>query len=84
MLSTQTINKKERMSFFVDRKLAVKIGELSKQTKLTVSEITRRALQNYIDQSEKERIEKELAEGYEANYKYYLNSNNEWEHADKE
>ena len=84
MLSVQLKNKKERLSFFVSRELSDKINEISKATKLTISEIARVALQNYIDQFEKERIEKELEFGYKANYNYYLKSQEEWKYADKE
>ena len=80
----QIPNKKERLSFFIDSELSVKINKISKQANLTVSEIARKALQNYLDQLEKEKIVKELEIGYKANYKYYLKSQEEWENADKE
>jgi len=84
MPSVQLINKKERLSFFVNSELSKKINRISKQTKLTVSEIARKALQNYIDQIEKEKLENELEAGYKANYDYYLKSQEEWKYADKE
>jgi len=84
MPSAQTTNKKERLSFFVNSDLSAKVIKISKQTKLTISEIARNALQNYIDQIEKERIEKELEAGYKANYDYYLKSQEDWKYADKE
>jgi metal-responsive CopG/Arc/MetJ family transcriptional regulator len=83
MPATHIINKKERLSFFVSPDLSAKINKISKQTKLTVSEIARTALQNYVDQIEKERIEKELESGYKANYDYYLKSQEDWKYADK-
>ncbi len=84
MPSVQINNKKERLSFFVSSELSDKVNHISKQTKLTVSEIARKALQNYIDQIEKEKIEKELTDGYKANYDYYMKSQKDWEYADKE
>ncbi len=84
MPSVQEQNKKERLSFFVNSELSNKVSRISKQTNLPVSEIARKALQNYIDQIEKEKIENELEIGYKANYDYYLKTQEEWKHADKE
>jgi predicted DNA-binding protein len=84
MSSVQSLNKKERLSFFINSETSKRVNNISKQTKLPVSEIARRALQSYIDQVEKEKIEKELEAGYKANYEYYLKSQEEWKHADKE
>ncbi|MBL7128266.1 MAG: ribbon-helix-helix domain-containing protein [Ignavibacteria bacterium] len=84
MPTVQSFNKKERLSFFINSETLKRVNNISKQTKLPVSEIARRALQNYINQIEKEKIEKELEAGYKANYEYYLKSQEEWKHADKE
>jgi predicted transcriptional regulator len=84
MPSIQTQNKKERLSFFVNSELSKKVIRISKQTNLTVSEIARKALQNFIDNLEKEKIENELEAGYKANYDYYLKTQTEWKYADKE
>jgi len=84
MPTVHEINKKERLSFFVNSELSVKVSSIAKLTKQPVSEIARKALQNYIDRIEKEKIETELEAGYKANYEYYLKSQEDWEHADKE
>ena len=84
MSSVQSINKKERLSFFINSELSKRVNEISKQTKLPISEIIRNALQSYVNQVEKERIAKELETGYKANYEYYLKTQKEWKHADKE
>jgi predicted transcriptional regulator len=84
MPSVESTNKKERLSFFVNPELSDKINSISKQTNLTISEIGRKALQNFIDLIEKEKIENELEAGYKANYQYYLKSQEEWKYADKE
>jgi predicted transcriptional regulator len=84
MPTAQEQNKKERLSFFVNSELSNKVNRISKQTNLPVSEIARKALQNFIDQVEKEKIEAELEDGYKANYNYYLKTQEEWKYADKE
>ena len=84
MSTVQITNKKERLSFFVNSELSEKVNRISKQSKLTVSEFVRRALQNYIDLMEKEKINNELEAGYKANYDYYLKSQEDWKYADKE
>ncbi len=84
MPSVQEQNKKERLSFFVNSDLSEKVNKISEQTNLTVSEIARQALVNFIDKVEREKIEKELEAGYKANYEYYLKSQEEWKNADKE
>ena len=83
MSSLQTQNKKERLSFFVDSELSNKVNRISKQTNLTVSDIARKALQNFVVQVENEKIDRELEAGYKANYNYYLKSQEEWQYADK-
>lgn len=84
MQSIQSQNKKERLSFFINSDLSDKVYKISKQTKLSVSEIARNALQVYIAEVEKKKIEKELEDGYKANYDYYLKNQNDWNYADKE
>jgi len=84
MPTIQEQNKKGRLSFFVNSELSDRINRISKQTNLPVSEIARKALQNFLDQVEKEKIETELEAGYKSNYEYYLKTQEEWKHADKE
>jgi predicted transcriptional regulator len=84
MPTVQDQNKKERLSFFVNAELSNKVNRISKQTNLPVSEIARKALQNFIDQLEKEKLETELEAGYKANYDYYLKTQEEWKYADEE
>lgn len=83
MSAIQDQNKKERLSFFVNSELSNKVNRISEQTNLSVSEIVRKALQKFIDQVEKEKIERELEDGYKANYEYYLKTQEEWKYADK-
>lgn len=84
MSSIKEQNKKERLSFFVNSELSRKVNNISKQTKLPVSEIVRKALQNFIELIEREKLESELEDGYKANYEYYLKTQGEWKYADKE
>ena len=84
MSSITSSHKKQRLSFFVNPELSEKINSISKETKLTISDITRKALENFIIQYEREKLNLELEAGYRANYNYYLNTNKEWENADRE
>ena len=77
-------SKKERLSFFVHADLAKKLNEFSEKSNLSLSDIAREALKSYLEKIEKEKIEKELAEGYKANYDYYLKTQNDWDYADKD
>lgn len=84
MQNSTTEYKKERLSFFVNADLAKKLSELSEESNLSLSDIAREALKNYLEKIEKEKTEKELEDGYKANYDYYLKSQSEWDYADKE
>lgn len=84
MSSVKEMEKKERLSFFVNYELSGKVNSIAKLTKQPVSEIARKALLYYVNQIEKEKIEAELEAGYKANYEYYLKSQEEWKNADKE
>lgn len=83
MPAVQDQNKKERLSFFVSSELSNKVNRISEQTNLSVSEIVHKALQKFIDQLEKEKIETELEDGYKVNYEYYLKAKEEWKYTDK-
>jgi metal-responsive CopG/Arc/MetJ family transcriptional regulator len=76
-------NKKERTSFFLDSEFAQKVNAIADEINISVSELIRKALDNYIKKIEKERIEKELEAGYKSNYEYYLRSGEEWRYAEK-
>lgn len=84
MPTVQPNSNKERLSFFVNIDLSKKINKISKQTNQTVSELARKAIQQYVDLIEKSKTEQELEDGYKANYNYYLKSQEDWKYADKE
>lgn len=84
MQNSITEFKKERLSFFVNANLAKKLSKLSEESNLSLSDIAREALKSYLEKIEKEKTEKELEDGYKANYDYYLKTQNEWDYADKE
>ena len=75
---------KDRLSFFLSRDLSQKVYKLSKQTRKTISDIARDAITSYLEQIEKEKIEKELEAGYQVNTSYFMKQQEEWEHADSE
>jgi metal-responsive CopG/Arc/MetJ family transcriptional regulator len=84
MQNSTTEFKKERLSFFVNADLVKKLSELSEESNLSLSDIAREALKSYLEKIEKEITDKELEDGYKANYDYYLKSQSEWDYADKE
>ncbi len=84
MQNISSKNKNKRLSILVNADLAKKLNEYSEKTNQSLSDIAREALRNYLLQVEKEKANKELAEGYKANYEYYLKTQNDWDYADKE
>jgi len=84
MSTIRAHQRKQRLSFFVNSELSEKISSISKETELTVSDIARKALENFIVQFEKEKVNLELEAGYKANYDYYLKTNDEGKYADRE
>lgn len=48
-----TKSKKKRLSLFVNSELSERVNQISKQSKLTISEIVRNALQEYVCKLEK-------------------------------
>lgn len=75
---------KDRLSFFLNKDLSQKVYKLSKQNKKSISDIARDAISLYLEKIEKEKIRKEMEEGYQANTSYYLKQQEDWEHADSE
>lgn len=80
----KTTKDKDRFSFFLQKDLSEKIYKLSRQTSKSISNIAREALTQYLQNIEKARIEKELEEGYKANYNYYTKQQDTWKYADSE
>ena len=74
--------KMERINFTVSPDLFKKTGEVANEFRISISELSRRALTDFLMSVEYERLQKELADGYKANYKYYLKSSEEWKYAD--
>ena len=75
---------KERVNFLVPRELAQKARWAAGELDCSLSDLFRVAISNFVREIERGRIEKELEEGYKANYSYYANLNKEWEFADSE
>ncbi|MGE5411388.1 MAG: hypothetical protein ACM3MI_10555 [Clostridiales bacterium] len=82
-----TIKKRgHRVSFYVPDDWLKKLNSiiLTDEHKKTISEFSREALIQKIEAIEQEKLEKELAEGYQANFDYYLNEAKAWEYVDNE
>lgn len=84
MKTASISNKKERLSFFVNEELSESLYSISKVVNKSVSDISRIALQEYINKVKKDILAKELEDGYKANYSYYLKNQETWKDADKE
>lgn len=84
MTRTQELKGKERISFFVLSDISEKLNQVAKTEKTSISGIVREAIKSYLTEIEKNKINRELEEGYKANHNYYLKSQKDWEYADKE
>jgi len=76
--------KKERVNFLVPKELVQKARIAATELDYTLSDFFRAAVSNFLREYETARIEKELEEGYRANFSYYAKMNKEWEFADSE
>jgi predicted transcriptional regulator len=76
--------KKERLHFLLSPELAKRTEQTANALDSSVSELLRRALEDFIERHEQERIEEELEAGYKANAPYYAKMIKEWEFADSE
>lgn len=82
-MRSETIkNKKVRLRFPISSEFSKRLKRICKLKDLTLSEFARHALCHYINKVEKDRIEKELIAGYQANYDYYLKLQKDWQYAD--
>ncbi|MEI7813152.1 MAG: hypothetical protein WCJ01_12145 [Ignavibacteria bacterium] len=72
-----------RISFYISDDLSKKASDVAGWLNQTMSDFARNAIREAADATEKAEQERELAEGYKANYNYYLNQNREWEYADR-
>ena len=75
---------KERVNFLVPKELVEKARWAAGELDCSLSDFFRVAISNFLKEYEMARMEKELEEGYKANYTYYANLNKEWEFADSE
>ena len=79
-----TRKSRTRVNLVVPSELTKKAAEVAEKNGQTVSEFVRIALARHIAALEKEALERELAEGYNANAAYYSKMSREWEAADAE
>lgn len=75
---------KERINLFVTSELSEQINKVAEDENSTISDVVREAIKEYILKIENAKINRELEEGYKANYNYYLKSQDEWDYADKD
>ncbi|NUN08241.1 MAG: hypothetical protein HUU54_03615 [Ignavibacteriaceae bacterium] len=75
---------KERINLFVTSELSEQIYKVAEDENSTISDVVREAIKEYISKIENAKINRELEEGYKANYNYYLKSQDEWDYADKD
>lgn len=77
-METTVVEKNERVNFNIPHSLAKRATIIAQETQQNLSELFRAALLSYIKKIERLKLEKELEEGYKANYNYFANSNKEW------
>lgn len=74
--------KTQRLNLIIVPELIQKAASVSKRMNVSISEIVRRALSEYLDRTERAYLEKQLSEGYQANAAYYSQQQENWKHAD--
>jgi predicted DNA-binding protein len=77
-------NDVRRKNFILSADLERRAGEVAKRTNKDFSQLIRDALHKYVEEFEREMLQRELAEGYMANANYYSSMNKQWEAADAE
>jgi len=73
----------QRLNLTILPELTRRAESMSKRLNISISEIARRALSDYLDRLEKADLEKRLTEGYQANIAYYSQQQEDWKHADR-
>lgn len=76
--------KKDKINLLMPRDLTESASRVAKELNKSLSELVRKALREFINNFEKRKLEEELREGYEANYNYYLKTDDEFKFADSE
>jgi len=82
-MRTITNQKTQRLNLIVVPELTQKAESVSKRLNISISEIVRRALSEYLDRLERADLEKQLTEGYQTNAAYYSQQQEDWKHADQ-
>lgn len=68
----------ERLNFQIPAELSNQLKETASKLNISLSETIRIAIQKFIQDEEQKRLEKELEEGYKANFQYYKNQAEEY------
>lgn len=70
----------ERINFQIPAELSGQLKEAASKLNLSLSEFIRIAIQKFIQEETQKRLDKELEEGYKANYAYYKSQAEEYKH----
>jgi metal-responsive CopG/Arc/MetJ family transcriptional regulator len=82
MNSSATATSGKKINFYASAELYNRTNQAAAELHSSLSEMIRKALEAYLERLATEKIEKELVEGYKANYAYDLKMNEEWKFAD--
>ncbi|MCX6137294.1 MAG: ribbon-helix-helix domain-containing protein [Ignavibacteriales bacterium] len=82
MENSITTNSKSRLNLVMPADLNEEMKTWADKLQVTISDIVRQAVCDYLRKLENDRIERELREGYIANYDYYKRESEAWKYAD--
>jgi predicted adenine nucleotide alpha hydrolase (AANH) superfamily ATPase len=74
--------KRERVNFWAPSELIKRANRVAKAFNFSLSEVTRKALEEYIEKVEQERLEKEIGEACKYYYELDKEMAKEWESAE--
>ena len=76
--------KKDKINLLMPRELTESASRVAKELNKSLGELVKKVLKKFINNFEKRKLEKQIREGYEANYNYYLKTDDEFKFADLE
>ncbi len=77
-MGNTTINEKSRLNFNVTAELNEKLNSWAETLQMTLSELTRKALSEYIEKLERDKREQELAEACKNYRQFNKKFSSEW------
>lgn len=84
MEKTPVQRNKQRVNFLLPRDLVRDAKRAAGELDFTLTDFFREAVAKYLNEYARVRLEKELEEGYKANYALDARMNEEWKFADSE